>query len=242
MVRPEVDRSLHADIQKKKRPGPCSAKWCVDHHDDPLSPFARQALCELFQDEHAKRPGSSSLLPSRQHATLLASLVRLVLHRNPPGPVSPEPCPWIMDRRRNSIVRLVDFQKPRFCLDYYARGRRSQTDPNQPCYHHSCQIKSTRAGPATAPATPVPAWYSQSKATQAQCSSSRLPCRLHRTQLPHPRPHRYPSRPTTQARSQPWHNLTQNSSRITLPLCSSLITNSLVGAQLHLEMENCHNL
>ena len=179
MARLEADRSLHADIQKKDQ-NAALAKWRIDHHTDPLSPLARQALFELFHDEPAK---GIEVLRSFQAGnmsphlpTFLMSLLRLGLHRNPPGP--PTPCPWILDRWRNSLSRS-EFSETRAWPGWTTTPGTGGHKPirtnfaiinssnqgavnvqGRDSHMVSRQIQSTRPGPVSAPTTPDPTWHS----------------------------------------------------------------------------------
>ena len=206
------------------------------------SPLARQALCELFHDEPARglealrsiqaanmSPGCDSV----SFATPRTSLRR-----------SPVLGSWTADE----ILSAARWISRHPGLDYYARSRWAQTDPyHQPLEHRSSQRLRAGCPHGLSPESvhpPRPGFCTyhprlclafQPEAPQAEQSSSRpqgLPLPVGDTQLPHPPPpHRYPSRPM-QVRSQPWRNLTQNSLRITPPLCSLLITKSHDGIQL----------
>ena len=101
MARLEADRSLYADIQQKDQDAALT-KWRIDHHADPFSPLARQALCELFRDEPAKGLDVRSFqagIMSPHTAMFLKSLARLGLHHTPRVLSPPMPRPWILDRR-----------------------------------------------------------------------------------------------------------------------------------------------
>ena len=257
MARLEADRSLHADIQNKDQDA-ALARWRIDHHSDPLSPLSMRALFDLFPDEPSKGIEVLRSLQTGNMAPPLGHPPRVPgATRSSSQPIwsslrqCPIPGSWTADEILSADE--VDFQKPGLGLDYYARCPWPQTGPHELRHHQPLEHKVRSTCKVR-----IPTWYPTKSSPHALAQFVRLPpptllgfpvrgvasATLIRpsplgppliglTPFPHPHsPLRYPSRPSTQARSHPWHNLIQNSSRITPPSRSILITKSHDGAQL----------
>ena len=186
-------------------------------------------------------PKASMFAPSKQAschphtAMFLKSLARLGLHHTPPGPLSANALSLDPGPPVTFSQPPVDFQKPRFDMDYYARAgghkrchqehkgsQRSGTGCPQ------CLQPNAVHPPPTLLGIPV---RDDGSATLIQ-PTLMAPPRVGDSLLPHhPPPLQCPSRPTTLARSQSWHNLRQSSSMFTPPQLTLPITKSHDGVQ-----------
>ena len=179
MARLEADRSRHSDDQNKDQDA-ALARWRNDHHSDPLSLLAMQALFDLFPDEPSKgievlrslqtdMPHPLGHPPRVPGATWFPSQPTRSSFCQCPVPGS-----WTADEILSAAKRI--FRNPGLAWTITpGAGRHRQVRTNFAIINHwntgavnvqggeshmvSNQIQSTRPGPVCAPTTPDPSRY-----------------------------------------------------------------------------------